>query len=34
MLRTAALQDSDQPPPTDEQLLIAETADGVAIGLT
>src|SRR5688500_9766560 len=29
----AALQDSDQPPPTDEQLLIAETEDGVAIGL-
>ena len=29
----AALQDSLAPPPTDEQLLIAETADGVALGL-
>jgi len=29
----AALQDSPAPPPTDEQLLIAETADGVALGL-
>jgi hypothetical protein len=29
----AALQDSPVPPPTDEQLLIAETADGVALGL-
>lgn len=31
--QAAALQDLPQPPPTDEQLLIAETADGVALGL-
>jgi hypothetical protein len=31
--QAAALQDSAEPPPTDEQLLIAETEDGVAIGL-
>jgi hypothetical protein len=29
----AALQASDAPPPTDEQLLIAETHDGVAMSL-
>jgi hypothetical protein len=32
-LRAAALQESTDPPPTDEQLLIAETADGVELGL-
>ena len=31
--RAAALQDSTTPPPTDEQLLIAETQDGLALGL-
>jgi hypothetical protein len=29
----AALQDRDSPPPTDEQLLIAETEDGLAMSL-
>ena len=29
----AALQSSDEPPPTDEQLLIADTHDGVAMSL-
>jgi hypothetical protein len=29
----AALQDSLEPPPTDEQLLLAATDDGVAVGL-
>jgi hypothetical protein len=29
----AALQDSAEPPPVDEQLLIAETADGIAMSL-
>lgn len=31
--RAAALQQCGQAPPTDEQLLIAETDDGVALGL-